>query len=544
MQSYRTPLLESIFDLLREAAIPEAISGKDFYDQLANPDFDYEEMFPIRLPVRLFHPEKKVNSSIELKVPVDLRYINRYIQNYIVANAELRKKYDIFAFWYNNFSNLIFGSLEESDACMFIAAVAFCSANTALDQNVAEASKIFSAVVSDFEKPEGKRILREIANSIKGNMSKDELDRLKAYADQGSDYAKLLLPKKSDVPDPTTGKDTFAEIRVSNAKIPNFNNFLNYYLDHDGKITKAGLMEDLKSGKFDISGTKIYSFFINLLDPDYKWKIGDDIEINPSTIDRWMIRVFFHDPLTEIVDEIEKAGVIGATDKDISSNPKDKPEDVEKKKQKHTEKQKAGIVNEVIMQMFSTDHIRQNLVKLLNKLAMEAGLTASQLQALAWVQIREEFGEKSAQFGSFEDVMAYTTETANKIQEIGEDIELIKKIGVPFKGKFNDAVRTIRMLSSTPRFKFTNPGNSVKSAIDRGQYEAVYKLPEKVAKLKGAKPNKSADYLETRIAMSDSFKKADIFVPSKSKTTPLKTIRGDNRIHTLKKSVAWILANV
>jgi hypothetical protein len=309
-------------------------------------------------------------------------------------------------------------------------------------------------------------------------------------------------------------------------------------------VTKKDLMADLKEGKFDIGGTKVYSFFINILDPDYKWRLGSDIDIEPSTIDRWMIRVFFHDPLKEIVDDMAEAGVIGTLDSDIKIDKKDKPDKVQLKKDKHLEKQKNDIINAVIMQMFGTDKVRQNLVYLLNKLSVSAGLSTIQLQALAWVQIRQEFGEPAAKFGKFEDVMDYSKETTQKIVEIGKDLEFIRKIGEPIRGKFNDAVRTINILASGPRFKFVNPQDVYDTIENRGDYETVFRLPEKVGKVKGANPDHLEQYLKTRIAEKDDHKNADIYVLSVSKKKPVHHVVGNDRMDTIKKSVAWILEHV
>lgn len=228
--------------------------------------------------------------------------INRYIKTYVVSNLELKQKFDKFAYWYNNFNKLIFDSMSESDACLFLSACAFCSANTALDQNILEVAKLFSAVKSDYMSG-NIELLYKVINNIKSNTTQKDLDKLNSYVESGSMYASLLAPKllpgQIVQTGPYKGKDdVFSEITISNAKIPNFNKFVLYYLKNNGNVTKEKLINDLKYNNYNISGTKIFSFFINLIDPDYKWKIDDSHEgITPATIDRWMIRIFFYKPL-------------------------------------------------------------------------------------------------------------------------------------------------------------------------------------------------------------------------------------------------------
>ena len=194
--------------------------------------------------------------------------------------------------------------MGESDGCLFLAACGYCSANTALDQNILEAAKLYTAVKKDFESEEGKKALADISSNVKSNLKNKDLAFLARHPN--SAYANILLPKKD-----YSGKkiekgakkgqdDIFSEITVSNAKIPNFNSYVKYYLKHNGEVSKEQLYKDLESGLFEISGTKINSFFINLIFPDKLWQ-GT---LGPATIDRWMIRFFFDRPLKEMVELI------------------------------------------------------------------------------------------------------------------------------------------------------------------------------------------------------------------------------------------------
>lgn len=523
----------------------EALSGTEFYDQLSDPNFKYQDMFKIEIPVKDLIKDKNVKTSIELKIPIDTSRIQRYVDAYIKPSAELKEKYDTYAYWYNNFNKLIFDSMEESDACLFLAACAFTSANTALDQNILEAAKLFAATISDFDRgSNGIKDLQFIVSQIKDNNTNENISKLEELVNRGSAYAALLAPKidykGGDVKQGARkGQiDIFSEITVSNAKIPNFNMFVDYYLKRGGKVTKAQVMADLRSGVMQVGGTKINSFLINLIDPDYKWRVEKEgsITITPATIDRWMIRVFFYKPLSEIVDQFVDSGII--------SGKEDEPEKAAKAKQRDTEKivleKKDKIMGTIIMKLFGDDKVRQNVVRILNMKSTSAGLNAQQLQALAWVQVREEFGEPKAKFAKFEDVMDYGDEASQKIFDINQDIDFIDSVGKPMKGRFNQAIRTINILSLSPRFKFKDPKDVTDTIENRNLYKKVYYLPPKEAK----KAKAPVTWLQTRVALADSEQSASVFVLSKSKKTPVYIAKGENRVSTLRAAMNWIYANV
>jgi hypothetical protein len=534
----------------------EAMSGTEFYDKLNDPNFKYESLFQVKIPLEFINPNKNIKTDLLLKVPINMKRLDRYVESYIKTSADLKKKYDSYAYWYNNFNKLIFDSLEESDACLFLAACAFTSANTALDQNILEGAKLFSAVLDDYGRgPEGIKDLQYIIANVKENNTNDSIAKLKSLVDRGSYYAALLAPKKDYkggvvMQGARKGQnDVFSEITVSNAKIPNFNMFVKYYLDRNGQVTKEQVMADIRNGTIKVGGTKINSFMMNLIDPDYKWKSDEGISVSPATIDRWMIRVFFHEPLVDIVDELIDADIIVTDDKTAKIKPDDKKDVVVQKKEKAVGLRRDKILGILIMDLFSNDTVRQNIVRILNKESEKMGLNAQQLQALSWVQVREEFGEPKAKFAKFEDVMDFAKETTKKIFELNQDLDFIKAVGEPMKGKFNDAIRTIRILAKSPRFKFKNAQDVTDTIENRAAYEKVYYLPPKeVSRAKNPEL-----WLQTRIALQDEKatsvsmvgdRHADIFILSKSKKKPVHRVTGKDKKSTLKAAVRWILANV
>lgn len=512
--------------------LSEALTGKAFYDKLVDPSFKSQDTFPAKLNFVVD------NKKVELTIPVQITMNNlrREVDNYLKAPPELKSKLETYAYWYDNFNKLVFQSMGESDACLFLAACGYCSANTALDQNILEAAKLYSAVKKDFATDEGKKALADISSKVKSNLKNEDLAFLKNYPN--SAYADLLFPKKD-----YSGKkiekgakkgqdDIFSEITVSNAKIPNFNTYVKYYLQHNGTVTKDQLYKDLESGTFTISGTKINSFLINLIFPGKKWA-G---KIDPATIDRWMIRVFFDEPLkhmveNDITDWIEHLEDDDADEKNEEVKKLNKPkgpklsaeEKLLSKKKKELAAKKDKIVNTIVMKLFGDDTIRQNLVKILHEEANKIGLTSYQLQALAWVNIRERYEEPAAKFAKFEDVMKYAQDAAETIMAIDPNT--------------NSVMNTIKILSSGPRFKFTNPAQVVDTIQNAERYEKVYFLPPKPKKDKKSGPD--IDYEKIKIGLIND-NSADVYDLAVSKKKPVHSVSGANRRDVLKQALSWI----
>jgi hypothetical protein len=102
----------------------------------------------------------------------------------------------------------------------------------------------------------------------------------------------------------------------------------------------------------------------------------------------------------------------------------------------------------------------------------------------------------------------------------------------------NSVMNTIKILSSGPRFKFTNPQQVVDTIQNAERYEKVYFLPPKIKKAKKAKPN--VDYAKIKVGMIDDGR-ADIYDLKISKKNPIHSVTGASRKETLKNVLEWIL---
>lgn len=520
----------------RIAQLLEAMSGPDFYNKLVSPSFKSQDTFPVKLEFKVD------NKSVEVVIPIKLELENlaKEVDDYLKAPPELKQKLDTYAYWYDNFNKLIFQNMGETDACLFLAACAYCSANTALDQNILEAAKLYKAVTADAQSQEGAAMLDQLASNVKNNMDSKNLEYLRTFQNKGSQYADLLVPKK----DYKGGKvsqgarkgqdDVFSEITVANAKIPNFNKFVKYYLANRGNINKEKLYTDLEKGILKISGTKINSFFLNLVFPGKKW--AD--KIDPATVDRWMIRVFFDKPLQRMVEEdvadwidyLSSESDSGSEIDEATGKPKKpklSPEEAAvAKKATNLKKKQDAIVNSVVMKLFGDDIIRQNLVKILHEEAQKAGLTSYQLQALAWVNIRIRYKEPAAKFAKFEDVMAYAQDAAKSVMAIDPNT--------------NSVMQTIKILASGPRFKFKDPQTVVDTIENADKYEKVYFLPPKIKKPSTSK-GPAIDYKKMKVGLINDTS-ADIYDLAVSKKKPVHTVTGTDRKSTLSQSLKWILS--
>lgn len=509
--------------------LDEAVSGKKFYDSLTAKGYKKDEVFDVTIPIQLLkNQEKKKARQVDLitTVPIDTSVLDNFISQFKEAkekNSELYQKYLKWANWYNDFNRLIYSTMSESDANLFLAAAAFCSANTALDINIIEAAKLYKAVKTDwYGSNSTRKALAFVANNINSIDQQEGIDMLKRLATANCSYASLLVPKR-DVTSPDTKQ--VREITVSRAKLTNYNNFVKYFIKNGGKLSKKKITRDLQSGELDVGGTKVYSFFLNLIDPDYEWIPIDGDEnakIQPATIDRWMITLFFGNPLRELVDELQEEDIINDTP------------DAQK-----------TFIQRAIMNLFISDKVRRNIVKILNEKIKEHGLDmkAQQLQAFGWVKVREEAGIPSADFASFEDAVNFTQKISDRINDINPELNFINNYGKNIKNEFSHVLSTIELLSKLPRVSLRKQDEIDRVLSNWREFEPEYTLDKR---------DKQKDTLSIKKGNTQE-KQRFILNPLPYEAKPgkwitgitmngesLATFKGISRNDVIKKAMTWI----
>lgn len=504
-------------------------AGKKFYDSLVSKGYKKEELFDVIIPIELL-TNKKLKKSRQIdvvtKVPIDTSMIDEFIEEYKEAkekDLELYQKFKRWSDWYVDFHNLIYNALPETDANLFLAAIAFTSVNTALDTNIFEAAKLYKAVKGDWTGGNATReALKFIVNNINSIDSQKDIDVLSKLANANSQYAALLVPKK-DTTD--SNQKQIREITLSKAKLTNYNNFVKYFIKNEGKLSKEKILEDLKSGVLDVGGTKVYSFFINLIDPDFEWVSIDDGEekIQPATVDRWMIRLFFIRPLKKLVEELQEENVI-----------------VDNKKAQDV------FISKAIMFLFTKDSVRSSIVKILNEKIKEYGLDlkAHQLQAFGWVKIREKSGVPSADFESFRDVVNFVKKISDKIDEINPELNFIKNTGEKIKQDVKDVIATINLLSKIPRFNFKNEDEIMRVIKNWKKFYPEYELNTNKGRVVLSVKSKSGSKKDRYFLYPKEDAKSGIWhTPIKHNKKTIANVRGTTRAKVIKAAKDWINVN-
>ena len=283
-------------------------------------------------------------------------------------------------------------------------------------------------------------------------------------------------------------------------------------------------MKDLQSGKLDVGGSKVYTFFMNLIDPDYEWVdvSGTGNKIQPATIDRWMVKIFFIRPLEDTVKELIDNGIMEGN--------------------KNLETQ---FINSSIMKLFGSEHVRKKIVLLLNKYASEMGIKAQQLQAYGWVKFRDDSGAPSAEFSTFEDVVDFTKKISDRIDDINPELNFIHDTGREAKKEFSYVLPTIKLLAKIPRWQGSKPEEIERAIKNWKEFHPEYDLDtsDKVGSKSGSGSASEKIHLATKEVkvvtheLENGKWESDM---KYSKTESFGKFYGDTRYEALKKSMDWI----
>ena len=189
--------------------------------------------------------------------------------------------------WYYEISETIYGSLGESDGCLFLMLLASTSPRNMLTKNFSEASVIYEGFKEDLNNNE------ELLNKF----LEDDFKANEFRYDEGSEYWDLQFVQ-------AMGNYGLQDI---GAKINNIKKSMAIYMESGGNLTKESTAQFLSNrfnpysktikGIIDFSGnvlrkSKVYNFTLNLLYPDHSVSIRNK-KWYFVTIDTWMIRAMY-----------------------------------------------------------------------------------------------------------------------------------------------------------------------------------------------------------------------------------------------------------
>jgi len=187
--------------------------------------------------------------------------------------------------WYREMNQKILEAFGDSDGTLFLILLAIFSPSMTLEQNLKAAARTFHGIKKDLSKPETKSKLEDVMDMEWKNVST-------------SAFPELMSLK------------AFENIRNPGSMIPNLLKVLRLYKSKDYNLNpKDAALEISKhmkpTGMVDqktsiISAEKLFSFTLNLLDPDFKFESG----WIPVTMDIWMSNFFYPQMTT---DERRKA---------------------------------------------------------------------------------------------------------------------------------------------------------------------------------------------------------------------------------------------
>lgn len=186
--------------------------------------------------------------------------------------------------WYREMNQKILEAFGDSDGTLFLMLLAIFSPSMTLEQNLKAAARTFHGIKKDLSNPETKEKLEQVMQMKSSEVHTDA-------------FPELMTLK------------AFENIRNPGSIKPNLLNVLKLYKTSDynlnPKQAAAEISKHMKpTGLVDkgtiISAEKLFSFTLNLLDPDFKFESG----WIPVTMDIWM-STFFYPQMT--TDERRKA---------------------------------------------------------------------------------------------------------------------------------------------------------------------------------------------------------------------------------------------
>lgn len=188
--------------------------------------------------------------------------------------------------WYKEINQKIYEAFpDERDGTLFLIILAIFAAGASLTQNFKIAARVYYGLKSDLEDPQRKAELEEVAEKYKNDPGK-----LNAEFHKGNHKTLATFLPLENVPYPKSYIGNMCRV-ISLYKSKGYNlskqdavKEISQHFEDTGLVSKSSV----------ISAEKIFSFTLNLLEPDFQFESG----WLPVTMDTWMA-AFFYPQLTK-----------------------------------------------------------------------------------------------------------------------------------------------------------------------------------------------------------------------------------------------------
>jgi hypothetical protein len=195
--------------------------------------------------------------------------------------------------WYEDMNKKMLSALGESDGCLFLILMAIFSPQNKLAQNFLLAARCFEGIKADIKDP--KRIER--FNEMISMQPNDLYKKIKAGEFRDMETIERMVKNVRNLPSYLS--NLVRALRLYSSKGFNFSksDVVNEIARH---FTPSGAL----GTETVISAEKVFSFTLNLLDPNYEFEGG----WLPVTMDTWMASFFYPH-----MDKKEKSKFLGKT---------------------------------------------------------------------------------------------------------------------------------------------------------------------------------------------------------------------------------------
>ena len=182
--------------------------------------------------------------------------------------------------WYQEMNKTILEAFGDSDGTLFLVLLAIFSPRNPLSQNFKLAAQTYRGLKKDLSDEESKKRLEEMM----------ELDSTKLYK---------MMKTEDAYKDLATVRGMLKGNMGVNTYLPNIIRFLRLYKASGYNLTREDAVKEISkhfkpTGGLEksavISAEKVFSFTLNLLDPNFKF---EELGWVPVTMDTWMASFFY-----------------------------------------------------------------------------------------------------------------------------------------------------------------------------------------------------------------------------------------------------------